>query len=160
MLSAMAAPGGKHGSVLAVAGTFAAALVPRISPSIWGGNWFSFPNRIAGPSAFWISISSPGRWRPIWIWHARKKVYELLSQTASMDADAFFAALQVFQDKLHVLTAPSDIVCRSTCSAQRKLIALSPWPCAHFDLCDRGSAARDHALDGNGAEHVRHVLRP
>lgn len=39
-----------------------------------------------------------------------EKVYELLSQTASMDADAFFAALQVFQEKLHVLTAPSDML--------------------------------------------------
>ncbi len=39
-----------------------------------------------------------------------EKVYELLSQTHSMDADAFFAALQVFQDKLHVLTAPADML--------------------------------------------------
>jgi pilus assembly protein CpaE len=39
-----------------------------------------------------------------------EKVYELLSQTASMDADAFFAALQTFQEKLHVLTAPSDML--------------------------------------------------
>ncbi|MCL1628156.1 AAA family ATPase [Roseibaca sp. V10] len=39
-----------------------------------------------------------------------EKVYELLSQTASMDADAFFAALQVFQEKLYVLTAPSDML--------------------------------------------------
>lgn len=39
-----------------------------------------------------------------------EKVYELLSQTHSMDSDAFFAALQVFQDKMHVLTAPSDML--------------------------------------------------
>lgn len=39
-----------------------------------------------------------------------EKVYELLSQTASMDADALFAALQVFQEKLYVLTAPSDML--------------------------------------------------
>ena len=39
-----------------------------------------------------------------------EKVYELLSQTSSMDRDAFFAALQVFNEKLHVLTAPADML--------------------------------------------------
>ncbi|MBN2758862.1 MAG: AAA family ATPase [Rhodobacteraceae bacterium] len=39
-----------------------------------------------------------------------EKVYELLSQTHSMDSDAFFAALQMFQEKMHVLTAPSDML--------------------------------------------------
>ncbi len=39
-----------------------------------------------------------------------EKVYELLSQTSTMDSDAFFAALQVFQDKLSVLTAPADML--------------------------------------------------
>lgn len=39
-----------------------------------------------------------------------EKVYELLSQTSTMDSDAFFAALQVFQEKLSVLTAPADML--------------------------------------------------
>jgi pilus assembly protein CpaE len=39
-----------------------------------------------------------------------EKVYELLSQTSNMDEDAFFAALQKFREKLHVLTAPSDML--------------------------------------------------
>ena len=39
-----------------------------------------------------------------------EKVYELLSQTSSMDRDAFCAALQVFKDNLSVLTAPSDML--------------------------------------------------
>ncbi len=39
-----------------------------------------------------------------------EKVYELLSQTSSMDRDAFFAALQVFKENLSVLTAPSDML--------------------------------------------------
>ncbi len=39
-----------------------------------------------------------------------EKVYELLSQTSSMDKDAFFTALQTFQEKLKVLTAPSDML--------------------------------------------------
>ncbi len=39
-----------------------------------------------------------------------EKVYEFLSQTSSMDDQAFFTALQVFQEKLHVLTAPSDML--------------------------------------------------
>ncbi|MCC5962198.1 MAG: AAA family ATPase [Rhodobacteraceae bacterium] len=39
-----------------------------------------------------------------------EKVYELLSQTASMDRDAFSSALQTFNEKLSVLTAPSDML--------------------------------------------------
>jgi pilus assembly protein CpaE len=39
-----------------------------------------------------------------------EKVYELLSQSSTMDRDAFFAALQTFKDKLKVLTAPSDML--------------------------------------------------
>ena len=39
-----------------------------------------------------------------------EKVYELLSQIGSMDRDSFFAALQTFQEKLRVLTAPSDML--------------------------------------------------
>src|SRR6056297_185964 len=40
----------------------------------------------------------------------RETVYELLSDTASMDSDSFMAALQTVQDRLHVLTAPSDML--------------------------------------------------
>ena len=39
-----------------------------------------------------------------------EKVYEFLSQTSSMDEQAFFTAMQVFQERLHVLTAPSDML--------------------------------------------------
>ncbi|MCH8465314.1 MAG: AAA family ATPase [Roseinatronobacter sp.] len=39
-----------------------------------------------------------------------EKVYELLSQTSTMDQDAFFLALQHVKGKLHVLTAPSDML--------------------------------------------------
>ncbi|MCC5955865.1 MAG: AAA family ATPase [Natronohydrobacter sp.] len=39
-----------------------------------------------------------------------EKVYELLSQTSTMDRDAFFAATQKFQERLQVLTAPSDML--------------------------------------------------
>lgn len=39
-----------------------------------------------------------------------EKVYELLSQTSTMDEDAFFAATQKFQDRLQVLTAPFDML--------------------------------------------------
>lgn len=37
-------------------------------------------------------------------------VYELLSDTASIDNDSFCSALQVYNDKVHVLTAPSDML--------------------------------------------------
>ncbi len=39
-----------------------------------------------------------------------EKVYELLSQTSTMDRDAFFAATQCFQERLQVLTAPADML--------------------------------------------------
>jgi len=40
----------------------------------------------------------------------REAVYELLSDTASMDNEAFMQALQTFNEKLHVLTAPADLL--------------------------------------------------
>ena len=40
----------------------------------------------------------------------RESVYELLSDTASMDSESFMAALQTVQDKLHVFTAPADML--------------------------------------------------
>ncbi|SNT18289.1 AAA family ATPase [Tropicimonas sediminicola] len=40
----------------------------------------------------------------------REVVYELLSDTSSMDNDSFLQALQTFNDKLHVLTAPADML--------------------------------------------------
>lgn len=40
----------------------------------------------------------------------RETVFEMLSDTASMDDDVFAQALQKFDDKLDVLTAPSDMV--------------------------------------------------
>jgi len=40
----------------------------------------------------------------------RETVYELLSDTASMDSESFMQALLAFNEKLHVLTAPSEIL--------------------------------------------------
>ena len=40
----------------------------------------------------------------------REAVLELLSNTDGMDGDAFQQALQVFNDRLHVFTAPPDLV--------------------------------------------------
>lgn len=40
----------------------------------------------------------------------RETVYEMLSDTASMDADAFLQALLTFNEKLNVLTAPADML--------------------------------------------------
>lgn len=40
----------------------------------------------------------------------REMVFELLQDTASADADAFLQALQAYQEKLHVLTAPSELI--------------------------------------------------
>ncbi len=40
----------------------------------------------------------------------RELVYEMLSDTANLDAEGFGQALQVFNERLHVLTAPSDML--------------------------------------------------
>ncbi len=40
----------------------------------------------------------------------REAVFELLSDTASMDNESFMQALVTFQEKLHVLTAPSEML--------------------------------------------------
>ena len=40
----------------------------------------------------------------------RESVFELLQDTASMDSDSFMQALLTFNDKLHVLTSPSELI--------------------------------------------------
>lgn len=40
----------------------------------------------------------------------REAVYEMLSDTEAMDAEAFMHALDTFNEKLHVMTAPADIL--------------------------------------------------
>lgn len=40
----------------------------------------------------------------------REAVYELLSDTAAMDSDSFMQALLSFNEKLHVLTSPSEML--------------------------------------------------
>ena len=40
----------------------------------------------------------------------RETVFELLQDTDTMDSDSFMQALLTFQDKLHVLTAPSELI--------------------------------------------------
>jgi len=40
----------------------------------------------------------------------REAVYELLSEAASMDSDGFMQTLLAYNDKLHVLTAPSELL--------------------------------------------------
>ncbi|MCP4821429.1 MAG: AAA family ATPase [Shimia sp.] len=37
-------------------------------------------------------------------------VFELITDTDSMDSDSFGQALQTYEDKLHVLTAPADVI--------------------------------------------------
>ncbi|WP_434613235.1 AAA family ATPase [Tabrizicola sp. M-4] len=40
----------------------------------------------------------------------KEAVFELLSDTAAADSDAFLAAMLTYNDKLHVLTAPADML--------------------------------------------------
>ncbi|KCV83090.1 chromosome partitioning ATPase [Actibacterium atlanticum] len=63
----------------------------------------------------------------------RETVYELLADIASMDSDSFRQALQVYDDKLHVLTAPADILPLDLMGGEdvQKLIETAK---AHFDF--------------------------
>lgn len=40
----------------------------------------------------------------------REAVFELLQDTASMDSDSFMQAMLTYNEKLHVMTAPSDLI--------------------------------------------------
>ena len=40
----------------------------------------------------------------------RESVYELLSDVSTADHDAFMNCLEIYQDRLHVLTAPADML--------------------------------------------------
>ncbi|MGB7271075.1 MAG: AAA family ATPase [Albidovulum sp.] len=40
----------------------------------------------------------------------REAVYEMLSDTAALDAESFLQAMLTYKDKLHVLTAPADML--------------------------------------------------
>lgn len=40
----------------------------------------------------------------------RETVFELLQDTSSMDSDSFMQAMLTFEEKLHVLTAPSELI--------------------------------------------------
>jgi len=48
--------------------------------------------------------------RPILICRAARSVFELLQDTAHMDAESFSHALLTFNDRLFVLTAPADML--------------------------------------------------
>ncbi len=50
------------------------------------------------------------RHRPILICRAANAVFEILSDTASADSDSFLQAMLTFNDRLHVFTAPSDML--------------------------------------------------
>ncbi|MDF1619687.1 AAA family ATPase [Pseudothioclava nitratireducens] len=109
------ATGGKDGVVLAVHGlaggvgatTFAVNLAWELA-SLHDGNKKAtgHPPRVClldldlqfGSTATYLDLPR------------RELVYELLSDTAHMDAEAFKQALLSFNDKLHVLTAPVDML--------------------------------------------------
>lgn len=63
----------------------------------------------------------------------RETVYELLSDTESMDAESFMQALLPFNDKLHVLTAPADMLPLDFVSGE-DIAALLEIARANFDF--------------------------
>lgn len=62
----------------------------------------------------------------------REAVFELLSDTEAMDGESFIHALMTYQDKLHVLTAPTELIPLDLLSTEdvRRLIAQAR---ANFD---------------------------
>ncbi len=63
----------------------------------------------------------------------RDAVYELLSDTESMDHESFGQALQKYDDKLNVLTAPTDILPLDLISPEDVSRVLEA-ACSHFDF--------------------------
>ncbi|WP_212524540.1 AAA family ATPase [Actibacterium sp. MT2.3-13A] len=63
----------------------------------------------------------------------REVIYELLADTSAMDDDAFMQALQSFQDKLYVFTAPPDILPLDFVSSE-DINALLNLARSHFDF--------------------------
>lgn len=62
----------------------------------------------------------------------REAVFELLSDTESMDDEAFLQALLTFQDKLHVLTAPTEMLPLDLVTSQ-DITRLLEMARTHFD---------------------------
>ena len=62
----------------------------------------------------------------------REAVYEMLSDTESMDSESFMQALVSYEDKVHVLTAPSDILPLDIVSSEdiNRILAMAR---SHFD---------------------------
>ncbi|MDT0682364.1 AAA family ATPase [Roseicyclus sp. F158] len=63
----------------------------------------------------------------------RDVVYEMLADTGSMDAEVFHGALQTHSEKLHVLTAPPDILPLDLV-APEDIAAVLDMARAHFDF--------------------------
>lgn len=85
----------------------------------------------------------------------REAVFELLTNTDAMDGESFVAALQTYQDKLHVLTAPTELIPLDLISSEdvRKLIDTAR---ANFDyvLIDMPSTMVDWSQSVIEAAHV------
>lgn len=62
----------------------------------------------------------------------REAVFELLSDTEAMDSDSFTAALMPFEEKLHVLTSPADMLPLDLVTSEdiNRIIAIAR---RHFD---------------------------
>ena len=54
--------------------------------------------------------SSSARSRPIWTCRARKRCSRCCRTSAGVDSDAFLQSMLTFNDKLHVFTAPADML--------------------------------------------------
>ena len=63
----------------------------------------------------------------------RESVFELLSDTSHMDADSFAQALTSFNDRLHVLTAPADMLPLDIVSSE-DVLRLLEMARANFDF--------------------------
>jgi pilus assembly protein CpaE len=62
----------------------------------------------------------------------REAVLEMLTDTAKMDSEAFLQALMIYDDKLHVLTSPMDIIPLDMIT-QEDITRIMTLAIAHFD---------------------------
>lgn len=129
--------GGRDGAVLAVHGlaggvgatTFAVNLAWELASAGEGNKKAAPPPRVClldfdfqyGSASTYLDLPR------------REVVFEMLTDTAHMDAESFQAALVTFNDRLHVLTAPADMLPLDIVTGEdiERILAMAR---AHYDF--------------------------
>ncbi|AOZ68628.1 pilus assembly protein CpaE [Rhodobacter xanthinilyticus] len=130
--------GGRDGAVLAVHGlaggvgatTFAVNLAWELASAGEGNKKAASPPPRVCLLDFDFQYGSASTYLDL---PRREVVFEMLTDTAHMDAESFQAALVTFNDRLHVLTAPADMLPLDIVSGEdiERILAMAR---AHYDF--------------------------